>query len=67
MRTYGPDDDEDDVKINWIEAGIFQTCKVQVLTRKQFGLCSRIEVGVRVFDLRRSEEIWQQQFHKRCD
>jgi hypothetical protein len=33
MRTYGPDDEPDDPKINWIEAGIFQTCRVQVLTR----------------------------------
>jgi hypothetical protein len=65
MRTYGPDDEPDDVKINWIEAGIFQTCKVQVLTRKQFGLCSRLEVDVRVW--LESVPVLSQPFHKRYD
>jgi len=46
MRTYGPDDEPDDVKIDWIEAGIFRTCLGIQMTRKEFGLCSRLEVDV---------------------
>jgi hypothetical protein len=34
MRSYGPDDELDDVKIDWIEAGIFQKCLVKVADTK---------------------------------
>jgi len=46
MRTYGPDDEPDDLKIDWIEAGIFRTCQLIQMTRKELGLCSRLEVDV---------------------
>lgn len=55
------------MRIDWIEEGISHTCRVRQMTRKQFGLCSRIEVSVRVLDLRSSGEVWHKQYHKRCD
>jgi hypothetical protein len=65
MRTYGPDDEPDDVKINWIEAGIFRTCRVTQMTRKEFGLCSRLEVDVVTWV--ESMPVLKEQFHKRYD
>jgi len=65
MRTYDPDDEPDDVKIDWIEAGIFRTCLVKPMTRKQFGLCSRLEVDVTVWVS--SMPVLSEQFHKRYD
>jgi hypothetical protein len=65
MRTCDPDDESDDVKIDWIEAGIFRTCLVKPMTRKQFGLCSRLEVDVTVWVS--SMPVLSEQCHKRYD